>query len=386
MSTSRVPRPREEGFGSPLRGPTVTSRVGLWLGICFGVAFVTGLISHWGQAPEPWLPWPTRPTWGYRVTQGLHVAAGTAAIPLLLVKLWSVYPRLFAAVPRPSRELVRHLLERGSILVLVAAAIFQLATGLANSSQWYPWDFTFRLTHYAVGWVAMGALLLHVAVKLPLITRAFTSDIDAALDDHPAGPSSPGPTRRTVVRAAWVSAGVAVLLTAGSAVPPLRRVSVFGVRSGNGPAGVPINKSARAARVTVQALDPAYRLELVGPRDTLHLTRADLAAMPQHTATLPIACVEGWSSSGTWTGVRLRDLVERVGGSGRGMRVESIQPSGPFRITHMPVAFVEDPLTLLALRLNGDELSIDHGYPARVIAPDRPGVLQTKWVRRLEVL
>jgi DMSO/TMAO reductase YedYZ molybdopterin-dependent catalytic subunit len=44
-----------------------------------------------------------------------------------------------------------------------------------------------------------------------------------------------------------------------------------------------------------------------------------------------------------------------------------------------------DPLTLLALRLNGEELSPDHGYPARLIAPNRPGVLQTKWVGRLEV-
>ncbi|WP_148668402.1 molybdopterin-dependent oxidoreductase, partial [Streptomyces sp. WAC05950] len=27
---------------------------------------------------------------------------------------------------------------------------------------------------------------------------------------------------------------------------------------------------------------------------------------------------------------------------------------------------------------------LDHGYPARIIAPNRPGVLQTKWVGRLE--
>jgi DMSO/TMAO reductase YedYZ molybdopterin-dependent catalytic subunit len=45
-----------------------------------------------------------------------------------------------------------------------------------------------------------------------------------------------------------------------------------------------------------------------------------------------------------------------------------------------------DPLTLLATGLNGDELDLDHGYPARLIAPNRPGVLQTKWVHRLEVI
>jgi DMSO/TMAO reductase YedYZ molybdopterin-dependent catalytic subunit len=52
----------------------------------------------------------------------------------------------------------------------------------------------------------------------------------------------------------------------------------------------------------------------------------------------------------------------------------------------MPHEYASDPSTLLALRLNGEPLSIDHGYPARVIAPARPGVLQTKWVRRLEVV
>ena len=38
-----------------------------------------------------------------------------------------------------------------------------------------------------------------------------------------------------------------------------------------------------------------------------------------------------------------------------------------------------------ALGLSGETLAIDHGYPCRLIAPDRPGVLQTKWVARIEV-
>ena len=53
--------------------------------------------------------------------------------------------------------------------MLVAAAIFQLATGLMNSSQWYPWAFSFRSAHFAVAWIAIGALLVHIAVKLPVI-------------------------------------------------------------------------------------------------------------------------------------------------------------------------------------------------------------------------
>jgi DMSO/TMAO reductase YedYZ molybdopterin-dependent catalytic subunit len=44
---------------------------------------------------------------------------------------------------------------------------------------------------------------------------------------------------------------------------------------------------------------------------------------------------------------------------------------------------VADGRSLLALTVNGEDLSPDHGYPARVIVPAAPGVLNTKWVARL---
>ncbi|HSE70300.1 MAG TPA: molybdopterin-dependent oxidoreductase [Nocardioidaceae bacterium] len=387
MSQLKLPVPQETDFRSRLRSPAVASRVGLWLGVCFALAFLTGVYSHLAQAGYPWFPLPTRPAWLYRVTQGVHVAAGTAAVPLLLVKLWSVFPKLFARPPRERRALALHGLERASIGVLVAAAIFQLATGLANSAQWYPWSFSFRATHYAVAWLAIGALLVHIAVKLPVIVRALRADVDdEAQDRRGAAEGSQGLSRRGLLRATWVAAGLAVLTTAGSTVPVLRNVSVFGVRSGEGPAGIPINKSARAAGVTASALAGDYLLSVSAGGRTRRLGRAELETLPQHTATLPIACVEGWSAEGQWTGVRVRDLVALVGGSpGAAVLVTSLQQRGAFRETRLPGNFVGDESTLLALRLNGEPLSLDHGYPCRIIAPNRPGVLQTKWVASLEV-
>ncbi len=379
--------PHETDFRSRLRSPAVAARVGLWLGICFALAFLTGLYSHLAQAAHPVLPLPTGPVWLYRVTQGVHVAAGSAAVPLLLVKLWSVFPKLFARPPRERRELVLHALERLSIAVLVAAAVFQLATGLANASQWYPWTFSFRSFHYAVAWVAIGALLVHVAVKLPVITRALRTDLDdSAQDRSGTEESSAGLSRRGLLRATWVAAGLAVLTTAGATVPLLRKVSVFGVRSGEGPGGVPINKTARAADVVAPALAGDFRLVLRSGGRILRLSRADLEAMPQHTEVLPIACVEGWSATGRWTGVRVRDIVARIGGPGdAAVLVTSLQQRGAFRETRLPASFASHEQTLLALRLDGEPLSVDHGYPCRIIAPNRPGVLQTKWVAALEV-
>ena len=388
MTTLTRPRvPDERDFTSRLRSPAVTARVGLWLGICFGLAFVTGLVSHWGQTPSPWLPFPTSPSWGYRVTQGVHVAAGTAAVPLLLVKLWTVFPKLVARPPREARELALHGLERVSVAVLVAAAVFQLATGLANAAQWYPWHFNFRPTHYALGLIAIGALVVHIAVKLPVIRGALTADVDSTELDRPTMEPAPGVlSRRGLLRTTWAATGVAVLATAGATVPWLRHVSVLGVRSGSGPQGVPINHSAAYRGVVAAATSAAYRLTVGYGDRRARLSLSDLRAMPQTTASLPIACVEGWSAGGTWSGVPVRALLDLVGApAGSEVLVESLQEHGGERLSTLAGNFSDHPHTLLALTLDGEPLSLDHGFPCRLIAPDRPGVLQTKWVGRLVV-
>ncbi len=68
------------------------------------------------------------------------------------------------------------------------------------------------------------------------------------------------------------------------------------------------------------------------------------------------------------------------------LRVISLEPAGAYRLMTMPAAYVGDEQTLVALELNSEVLDLDHGYPARIIAPGRPGVLQTKWLQSLEIL
>lgn len=388
LNVVRAPSPPSDAsFTTRLRSAAVAARVGLVLGICFGIAFVTGLISHYAQNVDQPVPFPTSPSWGYRVTQGLHVVTGTACVPLLLVKLWTVYPKLFQRPPGDVRRLTLEVLERASIGVLVASAIFQLASGLANVTEWYPWDFSFRPTHYALAWVAIGSLLVHVAVKLPIIRGALGSDVDATTYDRPSATRPAALSRRGLLRATWVATGVAVLAVAGNTVPFLRRASVLAPHSGGGPQDLPVTKSAFAAGVTSSATSAAYRLEVVHGDRSVSLSREQLLGMDQQTEKLPIACVEGWSASGTWTGVRLRTLLDLVDApAGSDVVVTSLQERGAFRHSTLPGNFAADHRTTLALALNGEPLAIDHGYPARIIAPNRPGVLQTKWVTRLEVL
>ena len=40
---------------------------------------------------------------------------------------------------------------------------------------------------------------------------------------------------------------------------------------------------------------------------TVTLSREDLLRLPQHTYDLPIACVEGWSTTQRWTGVHVAE-------------------------------------------------------------------------------
>lgn len=393
-----LPAPHSHHFRSRLRGPTVTARIGLWLGISFAVCFVTGLISHFLQHPPFFFVWPTRPVNLYRWTQGLHVISGTAAIPLLGAKLWSVFPKLFAPFRlAPTRAALVTAVERGSILVLVGAAIFELLTGLFDTAQLYPWAFFFTTAHYAMAWVVIGALAVHIAIKLPVIRRALGVPVGAQLSSEtlevtePENPTEPpaetrGLSRRSFLRATWASAGVAVLATAGVTIPVLRHVSVLGTRTGAGPQALPVNKTAKGAGVVAKASSPEWKLTVKGPTTSRSFTLDDLRAMPQSTQSLPISCVEGWSASATWTGVPVADLVAAVGGSpDADVRFSSLDP-GLYGSSVLPARHARDRLTLLALQVNGQVLDLDHGFPARLIAPSRPGVTQTKWVTTVEAL
>lgn len=372
---------RSPSFTGRLHDARTATAVGRWLGVSIAVCFATGLVSHVLQhPPDALVPLlPSRPAWGYRLTQGLHVASGIAAIPLLMAKLWTVYPRLFV---RPVVRSATHALERLSVGLLVAAAVFEVFSGLLNTAQWYPWPFSFVPVHYAVAWVLVGALLLHLAVKAPEIRAHWSRNASGTLQL----PVEDGPERRSFLAGVAAAVGAVTLVTVGQSVTSLRRFDLLAPRHpDHGPQELPVNRTAAAAGVTGVSAG-RWRLTVAGPRPC-ELSLAELRAMPQHTVNLPIACVEGWSKSAEWTGVRIRDLLDRAGAPpGARLRVVSLEQHGAYRVMDMGQGYARDPLTLLALRLNGEILSPDHGFPARVIAPNRPGVLQTKWVTRLEVL
>ena len=65
------------------------------------------------------------------------------------------------------------------------------------------------------------------------------------------------------------------------------------------------------------------------------------------------------------------------------MRFHSLETEG---YNHSEMFGPQLSAALLATHLNGERLNVDHGYPLRLIAPNRPGVLNTKWLAMIEVL
>jgi DMSO/TMAO reductase YedYZ molybdopterin-dependent catalytic subunit len=402
-------------FRSPLRGPWLTSQFARVLLVAVPLVFLTGLMSY--AAYEPALPgndqtpdsgllsfyifnWPSAPAWLYRVNQGIHVTVGLMAVPFVLAKLWSVLPKLFEWPPfrSPSK-----LLERLTVFGLVGGIIFELATGIINIQYWYPVPGGFYRAHLYGAWVFMACFVIHVALKAStmrsaLEDRRLRDELRVGVENTEPEPAdvtglvSPDPapasmSRRVLIGTAAAGAGLLGVMGAAQNIGgPVRSLGVLAPRgreNGSGPNGFPVNKTADYRNITPNMVDASWRLTISGPTgEEVQLSRSDLLDMDLHRAVLPIACVEGWSTGNQdWEGVRLADLALLVGAGDAGLlRVASLQQGGAFGSSSWDNGAITNADALLALGVNDAELSLDHGFPARIIVPASPGVRNTKWV------
>jgi len=382
----------QHAYRTPLRDERLAAWLGASLGVLFSICFVTGLYSHLHQHPLSWLPVPARPAGLYRVTQGLHVAAGIAAMPILLAKLWVVWPRF---VSWPPVKNIAHVVERVGLFPLVAGGIFMVFSGVANIAQWYPWRFGFPAAHYWVAWITVGGLVAHLGAKWTIAQQALrrpsrrppltaADPVLGTVDEE----MHAGLSRRGFLATVFGAAGVLTLTTVGETVTPLRGLAVLAPRDPSvGPQGRPVNRSAANAGVLQTATSADYRFVVDGRvHRPLSLDASTLEALATHEATLPVSCVEGWSYSARWRGVRVRDLLTMAGAARTATaRVHSLEQGSVYSSSFLDHDQAHDRDTLLATHLDGMRLDLDHGYPLRLIGPGRPGVNQTKWVTRLEV-
>jgi DMSO/TMAO reductase YedYZ molybdopterin-dependent catalytic subunit len=393
----------------------LTSLLGTLLLPTMSVIVLTGFISHWAYRPQlpgnatvnPSYDLPVLfqfpqswPSWDYAATQGIHVTLGLMTIPLVAAKLWSVIPRLFAWPP--VRNLAG-LIERGSMLLLMGSLLVEIVTGTLWVQDYFPLNIDFYPVHYYGAWVFGAMFVLHACVKLPVVRRAYRergalAPLRASLQETapeprgdsslvPVNPAAPTLSRRGLLAMIGGASLTVLVVQSGQSIGgPLRRLALLAPRGrvfGTGANAFQVNHTASAADVIRAITSPDWRLAVAGPR-TLTFSRAQLLQMEQGTETLTISCTEGWSTTQHWTGVRLLDLARLAGvPEGAILHAASLQNGGPN--AHASIGYEQwsDPRALLALRVNGAELSLDHGYPARVILSGVPGLYNTKWVREL---
>jgi sulfite oxidase len=150
---------------------------------------------------------------------------------------------------------------------------------------------------------------------------------------------------------------------------------------------------------------PRLRIEgLVGK--PLDLGVSDLEKLPQVTLTAVVQCagngralieprvpgvqwVHGAMGQATWTGVRLRDLLDRAGVRSGAAHVTLLgadvppKPSVPGFVRSIPLERARDETTLVALQMNGQALTHAHGAPFRLVVP---GWSANHWMKWLSVV
>ena len=118
------------------------------------------------------------------------------------------------------------------------------------------------------------------------------------------------------------------------------------------------------------------------------ITYQQLMAMPMIERDITLTCVSnevggGYVGAARWQGIRLADLLDRVGVQPGADQLLSTAFDG-FKIG-TPMAVVRDGRdAMIAVGMNGQPLPAIHGFPARIVTPGLYGfVSATKWLARL---
>ena len=95
-----------------------------------------------------------------------------------------------------------------------------------------------------------------------------------------------------------------------------------------------------------------------------------------------LKCVECWSAKAQWEGFRIQDLVKKVKPDPKA-RYVYFQSADSYYESYTLEELLR-PRVLLVLRMNGQPLSRDHGFPLRLIAPYKYGYKNIKYITSME--
>jgi DMSO/TMAO reductase YedYZ molybdopterin-dependent catalytic subunit len=136
----------------------------------------------------------------------------------------------------------------------------------------------------------------------------------------------------------------------------------------------------------VPEISPAsYRLKIVGEvKQPLELKYEEVLALPQESKVITMNCVEGWSYTALWTGVRISDLLEKAQVVPEAKAVIFHAVGGTYS-SALPPEFIKDKKILLAFKINNIILPPERGFPFMVAAEGKFGYKWVQWVEKIEV-
>ena len=152
---------------------------------------------------------------------------------------------------------------------------------------------------------------------------------------------------------------------------------------------------------TMEPIDPdLWELDVTGEVERpLKLSWRQLLDLPKTTQNSDFHCVgvgrnNGWTKlDNKWEGVRFREIANSVKPTAdvKFVTVGSYEEyqglDGRVHSRYATQHFLEDLLrddVLLAYRLDGKELSFEHGGPVRLIVPEKYGYKGVKWIKRIK--
>ena len=129
-----------------------------------------------------------------------------------------------------------------------------------------------------------------------------------------------------------------------------------------------------------------WDLKLFGlVEEPLTLTYPELRALPGEVRLADIHCVTAWSRLGdTWQGVAIRDLLARVKPKAQAAYVMAHCEYG--YTTSVPLSVLDSDDVLLCYGWNGRDLAPEHGFPLRLLVPQKYFWKSAKWLRGLEFM
>lgn len=122
----------------------------------------------------------------------------------------------------------------------------------------------------------------------------------------------------------------------------------------------------------------------------LTLTYNELLQIPTHPQYESLMCISNdvggpYMGNALWEGFPLSALLERAGGVKSGATKVVLHAADDYSDSiHLSKAL--EPTTLVALRMNGESLPQQHGFPARLLVPGIYGMKHVKWLTGIEVV